>query len=473
LSNHVRPGTEANALQNELALKSAASAPTNISMLANSLASLTFDELSDSAKHSALRCILDVVGCAAAGRSNQVVICGTRWAQGAFPQGGASVWFDSTRLSTLGAAYVNSLAASVLDLDDGHRNASGHPGAAVIPAVVAVGEVIGARLQDALLAIVCGYEAGISVESAREPSLLSTGATGRWSAVAVAAAVGKLCGFSPAQLAEAIAIAEAHAPNMAAAAYSGFAGGHTKEGIPWSVLTGMAAAEQAALGLRGYLGGLDNPAVYRRRLLLRREDEGFLIETVYFKPYACCRWIHSAIDAVLDMRNCGLEPSAVERIEVSLFQRALALGNFAQPSDIISAQFSVPFAVGVALVEGADALLPMSSDLLLRTDVIEMAQRVELVLDRELDECFPTQVPARVTINTRHETVEREVRYPLGDPNNPLPDSRLIEKAIRLCITVRTAEEVRNFAANLLGWTSAHRAAVLLSTTLAFTREAR
>lgn len=454
------------------------SQPTGTSTLAASLVSLTFDDLTLSARHSALRCILDLIACAAAGRSspvvNSVVANGTRWVREAFPQGNANVWFDSLRLSALGAAFVNSLAASVLDVDDGHRAASGHPGAAIIPAVIAVAETIDARLQDVLLAIVCGYEAGVSVASAREPSMLSTGATGRWSAVAVAAAIGKLCGLSVAELADAIALAEAHAPNMSAADHAGFAGSHAKEGIPWSVLTGLAAAEQAALGFKGYLGGLDNPAVYRSGLIPRAHNSGaFLIETTYFKPYACCRWTHSAIDAVLDMRNDGLDPSTIERIEVASFQRALSLENLTRPNDIISAQFSIPFVVAVALLHGADALLPMSPALLGNAEVTRIAARIVLVLDQELEACFPVQVPARVTVKTGRGTIEREVRVPLGDPGNPLSDAGLVEKTVRLCAAEKSAQDVRTFADSLLGWTSKSQQTETLKAVFAFTRSSR
>ncbi|MGH8235778.1 MAG: MmgE/PrpD family protein [Steroidobacteraceae bacterium] len=447
-----------------------ASAATAITSLAASLAELTFDDLSSAARHSALRCVLDLVACTSAGRSHWAVSNSARWARGAFPRGNSSVWFDAEPLSPLGAAFINSLAASVRDLDDGHRLALGHPGAAVVPAVVAVGETIGARFQDVLLAIVCGYEAGISVAHAREPSLLRNLATGRWSTVAVAAAIAKLRGLSATELAHAIALAEAHAPNVVAADHAGFTGSDMKEGIPWSALTGMAAAEQAVLGLKGYLGALDNPAVYRTGVEPRCNNDRFFIETTYFKPYACCRWIHSAIDAILDLRNCGVDPLGVEEIEVATFQRALSLGNLVRPNDLISAQFSIPFVLAVALLEGADALLPMSPDLLGRADVIEMAGRVVLVLDRELEASFPARVPARLKVKTRRGTVEREVRDPLGDPLNPMSDSRLVEKAIKLCSQDGTVEEVRKFAGNLLGWTAAQRAAEPLSATLAFTR---
>jgi len=449
--------------------------PTAIAALAEYLTSQSFDDLSERARHSALRCVLDVVGCAAAGQTNPatapVVSKGSRWARETFASGRARVWFDNVALSPPGAAFVNSLAASVLDVDDGHRAAAGHPGAAVIPAVVAVGESIGATLEEALVAIVCGYEAGVAVASAREASSLSTRATGRWSALAVAAAIAKLRGFSQGKFADALAIAEAQAPNMAAADYAGFAGSHTKEGIPWSVITGIAAAEQAALGLQGYRGALDNPAIYLKGAIPRKNQGGALIEATYFKPYACCRWIHSAIDAILDMRSGGLDPAGVEQIQIASFKRALSLENQARPRDLISAQFSIPFVVAVALLDGADALLPLSAALLERADVIALAQRVVLALDRELEERFPAQVPARVTVRSKTGTVVREVHVPHGDPGNPLSDSQLTDKAVRLCDTVRTVAQTRAFAHRLLSLprTSQGRSE-LLSVALAFTQ---
>ncbi len=422
---------------------------SSVESLAATLSALTFHELPAATRHSALRCILDAIGCAAAGSRHSSIGGALRWMDQNFAPGSVTVWFTGKRSSPLGAAFVNSLSASVLDLDDGHRLATGHPGAAVIPAALAVAQSRGSTLQETLLAIVCGYQAGVGTARMRDPSKQRSVATGRWSAVAVAAAVGKLRGLPAGELAHAIALAETLAPNAQAADHAGFAGSDAKEGIPWSVLTGMAAVDQAALGWQGYLQALDNPDVYRTGAPTMSGNGGFFIDTTYFKPYACCRWIHSAIDAVLDLKRGGLAPSAVVSIEIGTFQRALSLGNQVRPEDLIAAQFSIPFTVAVAMVAGADALAPMSADLLRRSDVIRMAERVTLVLNPELDASFPAQVPARVKVTTGDTIREREVRHPLGDPLNPLTDFQLIEKAVRLCADARTAEQVCELAARL------------------------
>ena len=398
--------------------------------------------------------MLDILGCAAGARSttkvSAVIDAATQWARRSYPEGTAHVWFSSAQLSSSGAAFVNSLAATLLDVDDGHRAASGHPGAAVIPAAIALGEQIGAQWHDVLLAIVCGYEAGVRIAAASAPYPVYSYASGRWTAVAVAVAAGKLLGLGAEQLAHATALAEAHAPNMTAADHAGFAGSDAKEGIPWSALVGLAAAELAALGLRGYLRALDNPAVYAPRIATGIESDAFLIETTYFKPYAACRWIHSAIDAILALRRIGLEPASVECIEVATFRRALSLENLPHPADIIAAQFSIPFVLAVAVLEGAEALLPMSPDLLHRSDVRALSERVTLVLDSELDDCFPAQVPARVTIKTRKGVVSRTIYTPLGDPGNPLSDAALTDKTVRLCRLLASAGKVQRLASSLL-----------------------
>lgn len=67
----------------------------------------------------------------------------------------------------LGALLSNCAAASALDIDDGHRGAAGHPGAAIIPAVLMEAGRIGANGARALAAIIVGYQVGLAVGSAR------------------------------------------------------------------------------------------------------------------------------------------------------------------------------------------------------------------------------------------------------------------------------------------------------------------
>jgi len=55
--------------------------------------------------------------------------------------------------------------------------------------------------------------------------------------------------------------------------------------------------------------------------------------------------------------------------------------------------------------------------------------KVEVRTDSELDNCYPRQRGAVVEIDTiQGTTLARKVEYPLGEPENPLPQSATLAK---------------------------------------------
>lgn len=400
-------------------------------LLAVRVSGLNASNVPARALHAARRCLVDVIGCAAAGYDEPAVRVARRWAERVFAKGPAAVWFDEAWMSPVAAAFVNASAASILDLDDGHRAAAGHPGAAIIPAALAAGQAQCASMQDILLAVIAGYEAGVGCASLRTLAAQANVATGRWSAIGVAAAVARLKGYDAERTRHALTVAEAHAPNLLAADHSGFQGGHVKEGIPWSVITGYAAADLAGDGFRGYDPSFSNPGVYRE-LVADTEPRRFLIETTYFKRYACCRWTHSAVDAAMVIKARLPADARIESIRIETFVRAATLPNHAQPQDVIAAQFSLPFVVAAAMVHGADALLPLAPRTLIDEAVVDLARRIEIRVDAALDDMFPAKVPARVRIVTATGLAEELIVSPLGDWDHPISDQALVNKAVHL-----------------------------------------
>ena len=88
-------------------------------------------------RSKAIDCVLDNVAACLAGVSSQPALSARRMAHATFARGETPVWFSESRFSPTGAAFCNSMAASSLDLDDGHRLARGHAGSAIVPAVLA------------------------------------------------------------------------------------------------------------------------------------------------------------------------------------------------------------------------------------------------------------------------------------------------------------------------------------------------
>ena len=115
------------------------------------------------------RCVLDLLGVAIAGSRTDMALVSTQFAPKHFAPGRATLIGSTLQLNEAGATWVNGICASALDLDDGHRWAAGHPGAAVIPTALAVAETVGASGCEFLAAIVVGYEVGIRASIAMRP----------------------------------------------------------------------------------------------------------------------------------------------------------------------------------------------------------------------------------------------------------------------------------------------------------------
>jgi 2-methylcitrate dehydratase PrpD len=388
--------------------------------------------------------LIDVLAAAAAGITTPAARHARRTAARLFVAGPSDVWFDNTRLRPEAAALANSTAASALDLDDGHRAAGGHPGAAILPSVLAVAQATGAGVNEIIAATVAGYDVAVRIAAARDFSRLDTLSTGRWSAYGAAAAAGRLQRVATEVLAQALAIAGVLSPGLSAAGYSAIMGNQAKEGIPWSVLTGLTALELAKEGMTGPLDILDHPDYFDAPFIVRSLGSDYAITGIYFKPYACCRWIHAAIDGLIElMESENLEADRINGITVLTFERALRLNNYPDPPSIEAAQYSLPFCLALAAREGAEALLPISQTRLADPQIVNLARRISLAVDAELDQRFPVEAGARVILEVGGKRLEQEVRFPLGDPRNPLGHLRLIEKFERLAGGVLPAADRR------------------------------
>lgn len=329
----------------------------------------------------------------------------------------------------IGATFANSAAVSMLDFDDGHRAAAGHPGAAIVPAVLAAVHANPEFEPRALTAIAIGYEIGLRIAAARDLKNLDTVNTGRWCGQGAAAAIGWLQGAPEPVIAESISGAGAVAPLMAYADFTSV-GNNVKEAIPLATANGIASLHLAEAGFRAPLDILDDPRFFDGSALLNGLGKSWMIETSYFKPYGCCRWLHAPIDALVTiMAEHEIAFSDIKQIHVETFGRVLSLPNQTAPASLEAAQFSLPFCLGAVAVHGPQALVPLADDALLSDpDVLGVSSTVESSVDPHLDVLFSAEVPARVTVQCEAKSVSRTVRAPLGEPSNPISWEGLFKK---------------------------------------------
>ncbi|HEX9899898.1 MAG TPA: MmgE/PrpD family protein [Candidatus Methylomirabilis sp.] len=385
--------------------------------------------LSERVLHQASRCVLDVVGVAVAGTRTPMTQISARFAYEQFSPGKATVIGSRRPLSVTGAAWINCNAASALDLDDGHRMAMGHPGAVVIPAALAIAEMTGATGREFLAAIVAGYEVAVRASVARVPWYKDRMySSGIWGVFGAAAAAGTLLGFDETTLQSAIGNAASHGsfpPGGLQANYS-----MVKEVIGWAGMTGCAAALLAQQGFIGPEDVMDYSGRWDTGQLVDGlgDPDGYAILGAYFKPYAVCRWAHPSVDAVLDLAaRHGVEPGEIAKIQVETFYEVTRLVNY-EPRNAIAAQFSIPFALAVALRTRKIGPEDVTEANLRNPDILALARKVEVTVDPDINSQFPAKTIARVTMHTTRGSFEATVEYPRGNPENPLSDEDLAAK---------------------------------------------
>lgn len=381
--------------------------------------------VSDATRHAVLKCLLDALGSAAAALDIPGVIAARQGAVRLLGDGEAPIWFTGSRGAVGAALLANSAATAALDLDDGYRRARGHPGAAVIPAALAV---LGTRpdlgTDEVVASIVTGYEVALRIAMGR-PSYAPSGA---WSAYGVIAAIGRLQGASAAHIAHALAIAAQASPALPALA--GLAGSDVKEGIPYGCLAGLAALEMATAGATGPTGIFDDPALFDARVILDGLGATPLIEGTYFKPFGCCRHIHGALDALLALRRQHpFEAEDIVGLEVYTYRATFNLANRAEPRSLVDAQYSVPFCLAAAAVGGENALLPLKESQLGDPRLLQLARRVTVHHDPEIEPLFPARSPSRVTVTLKGaQRLASPLVDPRGDPIRPMEGADLVAK---------------------------------------------
>jgi 2-methylcitrate dehydratase PrpD len=216
--------------------------------------------------------------------------------------------------------------------------------------------------------------------------------------------------------------------------------------------TGPATVLEGRYGLlRGYT---DEP---RPERLLADLGAPLQIMRVSIKPYACCRYNHGLIDAVLELRDrYRLQPDDVAEIRLGVLTGgkglvAEPLAAKQNPRNVVDAQFSAPFAAAVALARGAAGLEEHSQTNVDDSVVRGLMGRTTCYQDPSLDAVYPKEWPAAAEMTLRDgRTVSTRVPYPTGEPENPVPRDGLVRKFSSLASGVLSAEAASELAERLL-----------------------
>ena len=342
------------------------------------------------------------------------------------------------------AALANGTAAHSLELDDTHQGGSIHLGVSVFSAALAVAEQTGASGKEFLTAVVAGFEVAARLAMALDPKehynrgFHPTGTCGTFGAAVGAA---RLLSLDEGQLLSALGIAG----SQAAGSMEFLAeGAWTKRLHPgWAAFSGIHAALLAREGFVGPATIVEGRDGFLKAYSLHPEPRhisdglgrDFQILQTAVKPHACCRYTQAPIDAVLALvKEYDLQPQDVERVTIGMLEAGIPVicepaERKSQPLSVVDAQFSLPFGVAVALVKRRAGLEEFSPPMLQDALVRQMMPKVGYLRDPELEKNYPREWPAwaRATLRNGRQ-VSAYVRFPKGDPENPLSWAELIEK---------------------------------------------
>jgi 2-methylcitrate dehydratase PrpD len=387
---------------------------------------MRWQDLPTGVRTRAIHCVLDLCGAAVAGsrlKAARTALAYTLYAHGA---GSSTIIGAGAGSTPVGAALANGFAASALDIDDGYRPVKGHPGAVVFPAVLAAAEEAESRGVEFLTALVVGYEVAMRAGRILHPLYTFYHGSGAWAPIGAAAGVARLLGCGTEQTWHALGIAEFHAamtPEMRSVEHPSM----LKDGIGWGAMVGIASGQLAARGFTGIPALFD--ADESGGHLAGSLGNEYLILDLYFKPYACCRWAQPAVEGALSAaRQIGATAADVARIRVHTFEAATHLRS-ASPRTTEEAQFSLPWPIACALIDGVvgpEQVIEASLEDPVRR---ELAARVEILVDAELEAAFPDRALAWVEIETTGGSRARSrISAAQGDAGSPLRDSDLMSK---------------------------------------------
>lgn len=403
----------------------------------DSLYELSISDLRVEAIEQARLCLLDYKGVAIAG-AKMLKKQGDVFLDHVLKQGGnVSVIGFQEKTTLHNAAFLNAMSAHIAELDDGHRAGQIHLGASIISALLPVAEVEGLSKDAVLRGIVIGYEAAIRLAMAVNPAHKLRGyhTSGTCGTVGVAVAISAAWKFTREQMKVAVSAATASASgllemqeddselkpyNLANAAIGGIT-------AAYCALAGFKGPDDAIGGNRGFLSVLtENPRI---QYLTEFKEDYLQIETIYRKLYAACRHAHSAIEAAISLRNeYRIDPTSISSILIETYGMAIKGHDHKDIKGIQSAKMSIPFSVALALRKGNAGLQDYDEECLVDDEIVRLMNLVEMKEDPEISSWLPGKRAARVTISLVDKSFSLCVKYPKGEPENPLTESEIIEK---------------------------------------------
>lgn len=269
--------------------------------------------------------------------------------------GNVPIFGSGKSAGPIAATWANSALAHYLDFDDTYLLTVVHPSTPIIPAVMSLGIDNGSSGKDAIYSTAIGMEALIRLS--RSIGLDET--YSKWHNTS-------LYGTPSSALASAM-IMGGNADEINSAILQGMtiATGFlsSKGTLTKSFQVGRSAAEGAISALAAKEGVTTSPKILSSFAvsLSQKLEMGHLTEKLgkewnvtknFLKPYPCCVAIHPMIDAAIEIRKQGVQPSEIEKVHAYTSPFTAGAECIQEPKSGLESKFSPNHALASSLLHG-------------------------------------------------------------------------------------------------------------------------
>jgi 2-methylcitrate dehydratase PrpD len=400
----------------------------------------SYKDIPHDAVAMAKRCLLDCfgVGLFASRQPTGKIIIDFVREQGGQPQSGVIGAGFKTSVSQ--AALANGTLGHALDYDDYGVTWVGHPTVVLLPAVFALAEGNNICGEKVIEAYIIGWEVGAKIAACAAERLMEVGwhPTAVVGSLAAAAASAKLLGLDRQQTRTAMGIAASQTGglriNFGTDTKPFHAGKAASNGVTAAILAGKGFTANDAI--------LEDPALGFCSVFAR---EGYDVNKIVedlgspydinigacIKPYPACGLTHRCLDAISYLvKEHRIAPEEVEEVKCHTPAQAEDILIYPRPQSGLHGKFSMHYCMATILLEGKAGLREFTDEKVLSSAAQEMIKKVSFI--------HPEGPPGATDILRLANTVSiklkdgrevsNEVKYPKGDPQNPMSWEETAEK---------------------------------------------
>ena len=394
---------------------------------------LSYSDLPEEVIHEVKRYLYDSIGCAYGGYHTKDVNIIRDIYSGMAGSEEATVIGFGDKLPAVNITLINSLMIRALDFNDIYwKEDPSHP-SDLIPAALAVGELVNASMKDVIVAIVLAYEfeqrlCEFAVPGVRERKWHHATLTQFVSPIVA----GKILRLNENQMVNAIGISGSHNHTIGCPT-----AGHLtmmKNTVdPMAVQAGVFAALMAKKGFTGTEAVFEGKEGlmdvfgpnWDENKLLGNLGDSFKILDCSMKAFPTEALTHTHISATLKVVNENdIQPEDIEEVVVITIARAYDIlfdSHKYEPETRETADHSLPYCIARAILDRQITTGSFEESKIQEPRLKEMIHKIKGEASEEFDAMFPEKQPSRVTIHLKDgREFSAYLEYPKGDPREPM-----------------------------------------------------